>query len=329
MAGTMSSPVYDRLLAAAVDDVESGGPCWEVLRGCERDDIGSALALRFLGAVHRIVLTRGAPDLARYYPSAGGRDSGDPWPAFRTTVASAVDELRAGVLRPVQTNEVGRSAALLGGFHLVASAWGLPLRLLEPGTSGGLNLRWDHYRYEAAEWGWGDPASPVVLRDAFAEGVPEVVAVEVAERRGCDRSPIDVTSDEGAQLLAGFIWPEHEERVRLLRGAIEVAKAVPVEVDEADAVTWVRNRLEESRPGVATVVFHSIFMQYLPRDARKALADTITARGADATRDEPLAWLRMEPPGALASVRLRTWPGGEDSVIAEAGYHGRPVYWRA
>lgn len=329
MAGTMSSPLYDRLLAAAVDDVEAGGPCWEVLRGSEGDDIGSALALRFLGAVHRMVLTGRAPDLARYYPSAGGRDDGDPWPAFRATVAKAADELRLGVRQPVQTNEVGRSAALLGGFHLVASTWGLPLRLLEPGTSAGLNLRWDRYRYEAGEWGWGDGASPVVLRDAFAERVPDVAPVEVAERRGCDRSPVDVTSEAGALLLAGFIWPEHTERFRLLRAATEVAKAVPVGVDTADAVNWLDERLGESRPGVATVVFHSIFLQYLARDARRAFADTIATRGAVATRDEPLAWLRMEPPGALASVRLTMWPGGEERVIAEAGYHGVPCHWLA
>ena len=25
--------------------------------------------------------------------------------------------------------------------------------------------------------------------------------------------------------------------------------------------------------------------------------------------------------------RLRVWPGGEDSLVALAGYHGRPVRW--
>lgn len=329
MAGTLSSPLYERLLAAAIDDVEAGGPCWDVLRGCEGDDIGSSLALRFLAAVHRMVLTGRAPELARHYPSVGGRDGGDAWPAFRATVAAAVDELRVGVRQPVQTNEVGRSAALLGGLHLVASTWGLPLRLLEPGTSGGLNLRWDRYRYEAGAWGWGDRASPVVLGDAFADRVPDTGPVDVAERRGCDRSPVDVTSDTGALLLTGFVWPEHEQRFRLLRAAIEVASTVPVQVDAADAITWLGERLTESRPGVATVVFHSIFMQYLARDARRAFADAIAARGAHATGEEPLAWLRMEPPGALATVRLTMWPGGDEQVIAEAGYHGLPVYWRA
>jgi hypothetical protein len=324
---SLSSPLYEHLLAAAADDVEAGGPCWAVLEGREDDPRGSVLALRFLGAVHRLVLTGRAPDLARYYPSAGGTFDDDPWPAFRAAVGAHVDELRDDVRQGVQTNEVGRSAALLGGFHLIAARWGLPLRLLEPGSSAGLNLRWDRYRYEAGEWAWGDPSSPVRFVDVYPDGVPETVPVEIAERRGCDRAPIELT-DDGALLLTSFVWPDHDHRFRLLRAAIDVASAHPVDVETAHAVTWIRDRLAESHPGVATVVFHSIFMQYMSREDRQALVDTITARGAEATQDEPLAWLRMEPPGDLASVRLTVWPDGEERVIAESGYHGRPVYWR-
>ena len=45
---------------------------------------------------------------------------------------------------------------------VVARETGLGLRCLEVGTSGGLNLRWDHFRYESATGSWGDAASPVV-----------------------------------------------------------------------------------------------------------------------------------------------------------------------
>jgi hypothetical protein len=33
----------------------------------------------------------------------------------------------------------------------------------------------------------------------------------------------------------------------------------------------------------------------------------------------------MEPGDALARVLLTQWPGGEQRLVAEAGYHGRPV----
>ena len=113
----------------ASDDAASGGPAWDVLRGHEADPTGSALALRFMGAVHRVVLQGRAPELARFYPSVDGTAAGDPWPAFRSVLGQHAARLREDVTRPVQTNEVGRSAALLGGFLLVAGRTGLPLRV--------------------------------------------------------------------------------------------------------------------------------------------------------------------------------------------------------
>jgi Uncharacterized protein conserved in bacteria (DUF2332) len=43
----------------------------------------------------------------------------------------------------------------------VAAQTGLPLRILEPGASAGLNLLWDHYRYEVdgATWAIRVPRS--------------------------------------------------------------------------------------------------------------------------------------------------------------------------
>jgi hypothetical protein len=66
------SPLYGNLLDHAAVDVEEQGPCLAVLRGHERDPAGTALALRFMGGVHRMVLEGNAPDLAAHYPSAGG-----------------------------------------------------------------------------------------------------------------------------------------------------------------------------------------------------------------------------------------------------------------
>src|SRR5206468_409136 len=101
----------------------------------------SALALRLMAAVHRLVLEGKAPGLAPFYPSVGGTGPpGEAWPAFVSTLEAHPDEVIAGAARPCQTNEVGRSAALLLGFLEVARWKGLPFRLLELGASAGLNL---------------------------------------------------------------------------------------------------------------------------------------------------------------------------------------------
>ena len=50
------SPLYAGLLERSAADAEDGGPAWTVLAGHETDPPGSALTLRLMGAVHRLVL---------------------------------------------------------------------------------------------------------------------------------------------------------------------------------------------------------------------------------------------------------------------------------
>lgn len=330
--GRIGSPLYEALLRGGADDVEAGGPVWRVLDG-QPDDGSRALALRFMGAVHRLVLTGRAPALACYYPNVGGeRPAAEAWPAFRDAVDEHADELRRLVRLPVQTNEVGRSAALLGGFLEIARATGLPLRLLEAGASAGLNLRWDRYWYG----GWGSRDSPVRFDDVFADGVvPDFdVDVAVADRLGCDRSPVDPLSSDGRLTLTAYVWPDQLRRHELLRGAIEVARRVPAIVEAAEVPEWLDARLADEAGGRATVVYHSVVMQYLDEDDLGRVRATIAEAGARATGRAPLAWLRMEPAFSYArlgwtkpEVWLTLWPGGRERVIARADPHGIRVRW--
>ena len=324
----LGSALYAQLLERAAADVIGGGPVGELLRGHESDTPGSALALRLMGSVHRLVLEGKLPELVRYYPSVGGRaDVEAAWPFFRRSVRDNARVLAALLDRPVQTNEVGRSSALFGGFLLVART-GLPLRLLEVGASAGLNLRWDLYRYESRGRAWGDPESCVRLVEAFEERLPPFdVPVRIAERRGCDLYPIDPSSPGGELTLVSYVWADQLERFALLRGAIVLARRVPVVVDEASAATWVAAELRRPVRRVASVVFHSIFMQYLADDERERFVREVEEAGRRATGDAPLAWLRMEPGVEGAEVRLTTWPGGDDRLIAISGFHGKPVRW--
>jgi hypothetical protein len=305
------------------------GPCYAVLQDHHDDPPDSALALRFLGAVHRLVLQGKAPQLAACYPSTGGDgDCDDLWPRFHAVVRRHTALLREQVRRPVQTNEVGRCAALLGGFLEIARRTGLPLRLLEVGAAGGLILRWDRYRYEANDEGWGDPCSAVRIWGAFGDVHPPFdMPVKIAERRGCDASPIDPCTEEGRLTLESYVWPDQVERFRQLAAAIEVVRRVPAEVDQANAVDWVESALVNCVPGVTSVVYHSIVWQYLSNADRARFKGMIAAAGKAATHNNPLAWLRLEPSGNIAEVRLQFWPGGEDRLLARSGFHGKPVQW--
>ena len=325
----LGSCLYSTLLRQAAGDVRAGGVCYAVLHDRHDDPPDSALALRFLGAVHRLVLQGKAPQLAAYYASAGGGgDCDDLWSQFHAVVQQHTAVLRELVDRPVQTNEVGRCAALLGGFLAVARHTGLPLRLLEVGAAGGLILRWDQYRYEVGQEGWGDPCSPVQISGAFGDLHPCFdVATTVVERRGCDASPIDPCTEEGRLTLQSYVWPDQVERFRQLAAAIDVARRVSARVDQGNAPDWVESALADSVPGVATVVYHSIVWQYLSNVDRARFERVMAAAAEAATHNKPLAWLRFEPAGNVAEVRLQLWPGRKDRLLARSGFHGKPVQW--
>jgi hypothetical protein len=327
----LGSSLYARLLEHVGDDVLAGGPSADVLAGHGGDPLASALALRLMGAVHRLVLEGRAPALARFYPSAGGdAAASDAWPAFVAVLREQRDVVCDLLARGVQTNEVGRSAALLGGFLRTARETGMPLALVELGASAGLNLRWDRFRYDAQGWAWGDASSPVRLACDFTGRLPpRDVVVCVVARDGCDARPIDATSDEGALTLQSYLWADQRDRLTLLRAAIEMARRTPANVVAGDAAAWIAPRLAAREPGTATVVYHSIFWQYMSHDGRAAVKAAIDEAGASAPADRPLAWLRLEPAGREGpyEIRLTTWPGGRECCLGEGSPHGRQVHW--
>jgi len=325
--GRLGSPLYAALLARAADDFEAGGVVARVI-GARPATNASALALRLMGSVHRLVLEGEAPKLAATYPSAGGHADPDAaWAAFTALIEERFDAVDAGLDRPVQTNEVGRATSLVGGFLEVARMTGLPLRTFEIGASGGLNLRWDRFFYEARGATWGPPESPVRLCSYNSDrALPFGVDARVVERAGCDAAPIDLSTEDGRLRLLSYIWPDQIHRIRLFRAALEVAAATPVQLDRADAIAWTDERWRP-QPGTATVVFHSIVMQYLG-ERRTAFKELVRTRGPrDATDDAPLAWLRFEPVGDEAALRLTVWPGGVDQTLAWSGFHGQNVRW--
>lgn len=323
----LGSPLYARLLRELLADHRAGGITAELLDGRSDRPIHDAVPLRLLGAVHRVVLRGEAPELAEVYPSAGGRDDGRPLlEQFSAVVRRHRGEIELGMTRTVQTNEVGRAAVLVGGFSLLAARSGLPLDLLEVGASAGLLTRWDGYRYETPDAAVGDPASPLRFTDGWTEP-PPLHPIEVARRRACDLAPVDAFTEDGRSTLLSFVWPDQDARFARLQAALDIAARWPLVIDRADAGAWLARELGDRQPGTTTVVYHTIVWQYLPRETRLAVRAALAAAGETAIASAPVAWLRMEPAGAVADLRLTTWPGGEEEVLATAGFHGADVNW--
>jgi hypothetical protein len=330
----LGSDLYAGLLRHVADDVEAAGPAAVVLAGHEDAPGPSAMALRLMGGVHRLVLQGRAPALAAHYPSVGGdRDLAAAWPAFRDVLVEHRDELRSLLDQAPQTNEVGRAAALIGGLQHVLAWRDAPVRLFEMGASGGLNLRADRFRVDLGSGrGVGPVDSPVVLRAPWAGELPPLDRrLDVVDRRGCDTAPVDPTTAEGRLRLMSFVWPDQDERLARLRGALAIAADVPAVVETEAAAAFVR-RLELV-DGSTTVLWHSVMWQYLGPEEQDEVTAAIDDLGGRADDRAGFAHLLLEPRRRSPERRheflvvLRTWPGGEERVLGAAHPHGIPTTW--
>ena len=324
------SPLTTALLEGAAGDVVSGGVVADLLGPLAAEPSGSVTSLRFAGSMHRLVLERRAAELALHYPSVGGTAPVEEvWPAAERACREHLEELRHLMTRPVQTNEVGRSAALYGALLLL----GGPVRLLEIGSSAGLNLRCDAFAYELSDGAvLADPDSPVRLIRPWEGALPPGREVQVVERKGCDPSPIDSTTTDGRLTLTSYVWADQSERLERLRGALQVADRLPATVEKAGALEFLTRELAELPDGVTTVVWHSVVWQYVDPAGRRAVDALLQRAGRRATRDTPLARVSLEPERVgegsfIFRVHLQRWPTGERLHVADALGHGPPVRW--
>jgi len=326
------STLYASLLDAMAGDVAKGGPVARLLASHMKRPFGDAVLLRVLGGLHLLVLEGRAPALARHYPSVGGSPAASLSADLVDTVEHHGTALEAALAHPVQTNEVGRSTALISGYLYLAGATGLPLRLREIGASAGLNLLADRFRYEDTRSGssLGPAHSPLRFVDPWFAKTPDLEAtLRIEDRRGSDLAPIDVATRAGCQRLRSFVWADQADRLDRLDAALEVAQADPPTVDAASAPDWLATELAAPAPGSCTVVTHSIMFQYLNPLDRQRTTTVIEDAGRKATKQAPLAWLRLEPGGDQAELRLTLWPSGKTRVLARSSYHGPPVVWLA
>lgn len=321
-----------QLLDAIREDYVAGGVARELLDAAVGRPVHDALPLRLLSGLHRLALTGGEPSLTAQYPSCGGT----PTDSLGNDVVSAMTANRAfltdALTQNVQTNEVGRSRALVAGLSWLRRHYGYEqVQLFEMGASAGLNLCVSKFRFENATGSTGPADSPLKFDNGWGSPVaPLFPAAEVVDTHGCDVAPINIRDEEGRTRLLSFVWPDQHERFARLRAAIEVASGTEYKVDPEDAGPWLERRLRSHATGVR-VAWHSIAWQYFPQGTKDHVREVLEREGAAATTETPLIWLRMEPAGATADLQATVWHGGtgENFVLARVGYHGADIEWLA
>jgi hypothetical protein len=229
----------------------------------------------------------------------------------------------------VQTNEVQRSWILLPLLLRVSQRTGSDVfDLVELGPSAGLNLVWDRYRYSYEAGAWGLDDAVLSFDGEERRPVPGELlrlAPRVRGRIGIDRSPIDVTTEDGARLLRSFVWAGQEDRMRRLDQAIEAVRADPPELVTGDYVEALPEVLAAQPSDALTVVFQTASFGYIGDEGRARVREVLE----DAGERRELAFISTGKPrdGEDWGLRLVYWPGGEREFAGHADFHGSWLSW--
>ncbi len=328
LAHSGRSPLYIELMRASADDIEHGGDLARLLADIPAPP-GSVPQLRLMAALHYLVLSGQAPELAAFYPSAGGdRPPSEVWPVFLATIAEHFDQVRQRLGRTVQTNEPGRSAVLFSGLLWLAARHRRPIRLLEVGASAGLNLLADRYSYTVGDLELGDPASPLRFIEPWAPPPPIDLAaaaatLRIAHRAGCDLAPLDPSRADDRLTLLSYIWPDELDRIDRLRAALAVAARDPVPIAQAPGSEWLPEAIAAGHGDELVVVWHSVMRQYVPPREWAAIESALE-------RHPAVVRLSMEPAldrNALMQLTVHDPVAAPATKLAACGDHGVPIRW--
>lgn len=327
----LGSPFTAALHDQFARDFDAGGTVADICGDWPTNPRKDALGLRLAGYLHYSVLSGAAPDLSAVYPKGRNDWSMDTvWPVAEAWLAATKSDARTFLESPPQTNETRRSIIFLPGFLKLAGRFDMPMHLLELGASAGLNQNWDQFNYSTDTWSRAGTSDVQVTTDWRAPVPAHLDArVRIGSRQACDLKPFDLSEPDQALRLKCYTWADQPDRLERLDAAIRLAQANGTRVQQADAARWIAQRLNTRPADGLTVIYHSAFLIYPPREVIAEIVGTIRQKGAGASETAPLAWLSYESEALFGGdttspnmhARLETWPGGEIDVYAQSDGH--------
>jgi len=324
------APITARVVRGigAVLESDAANALVERIRRWHGAPLADALPLRITGGIHALHLSGTEGRLAPIYADLYADDAA----VLRDVMETREAELLPWLDGPPQTNEAGRSSNFVAALLWLAGQ-GLPPRFdcLEIGSSAGINLMLDRYRYDLAGITVGPDDAAMRFAPEWTGSPPPAREIAFASLEGCDVAPVDLTDPDQALRLSAYIWPEHTVRFERMAAAIAAATERAPSVERMNAADFVETRLARPQAeGTTRVLMHSIVWQYVPEDQQARITAAMEAAGAAATPDRALAWVRVEANRTVHrhELTVRFWPGGADEVLlARSHAHGASIEW--
>jgi hypothetical protein len=318
-----SSDLYEHLSFHIAEDVE-------LLEMAANARPGQPIPNLLFGAVQYLLLKGKDHELREYYHSIveHPKDFQHSFPSFRDFCLQNQNDIIAILKNKlVQTNEVRRCSYLYPSFCYIYHQVKKPLSFIEIGTSAGLQLLWDQYRYSYGwnEW-YGNLESNVLIQSEIkGENMPFLLPEipPVATRIGIDLHVNNLTNPEDYLWLKSLIWPEHKERIELFEKAASFLKKHRIHLIEGDGVALLPEIVKNIPEDTAICIFHTHVANQIPKEAKLRLQEQVKAIGQ--TRDVFHLYNNMWD----TKLHLDYFMNGKEynEIIAETDGHARWFHW--
>lgn len=268
--------------------------------------------------------------LRDYFPSLASspKRSDQSFPFFREFCLENRDELISLLqTKIVQTNEVRRCSYLYPAFCYIYEKTKKPLSLIELGTSAGMLLLWDCYRYDyGLKQKYGDQTSDVQIKAEIRGGGRPPLLLKsppVSSRVGLDLHVNNLTIESDTLWLKALIWPEHKERFILFEKAVQSVREHPLHLIEGDGITLIPKLAEDTPEDTTLCIFHTHVANQLPEEAKLMLVDHINKIGKN--RDVFHLYNNMWD----GKLHLDYWINGRsiNNIVGSTDWHGKWFTW--
>ncbi len=293
-------------------------------------------------AVHFLILQGAQHKLARIYEAPTAKTSVQEAPVqFKDFCDEFHDEIvQVMRKRNIQTNEVNRCIGLVPALMVVTRKVSRPLGLIEMGSSAGLGLLFDRFRYDyGGDSVVGLPGSNVRCHTTLRGPAPPYQSSisEVDYRIGIDIDPPDINDEDDVLWLRACIWVGDIGRDQRLTAAVELARREWPEVVRGDVLTTLKAEVAKVPYDLELVLYNCWMMAWMSPELRGELTLLIE----DIGRTRPLWWISYEwpsmvaafadepdrPDASLLGIQHITAHGSEAQVLARIGQHGNWLEW--